>query len=214
MYERQKIRHAPEPRCRPTVVGLARCCNGRDRRYAVPAAELTAIIPGRATCRRRSAGSRLARASSASGGRRRPGTECPSGGRSSASARMRASVRRQPGSDTGLAHRRLRRRHHDALQVQVLGHRDLVGQRGRDHIRRGEAREVGEVVLVCREVVDRVDAPQEVREQVSVADVALVEVDVRGQILGSASGVHRAGQPVEHNHVVAECKQPVAVCSR
>ena len=78
-----------------------------------------------------------------------------------------------------LAHRRLRRRHHDAGQVEALGDDDLVEQGRRDHVHVGESREVGQVVLVGGEVVDGVDAAQEISDEVAVAGVALVEVDAR-----------------------------------
>ena len=60
------------------------------------------------------------------------------------------------------AHRGLRRRHHDPGEVEALGHDDLVEQGRRDHVHVGESREVGQVVLVGGEMVDGVDATQQV----------------------------------------------------
>ena len=75
-----------------------------------------------------------------------------------------------------LAHGRLRRGHHHPGEVQPLGDDDLVEQRGGDHVDVGEPGEVGQVVLVGGEVVDRVHPAQQVGEQLAVADVALEEV--------------------------------------
>ena len=111
-----------------------------------------------------------------------------------ASALLRAHARHLLAVDRApvepFAHRRLRRRHHDPGEVEALGHDDLVEQGGRDHVHVGEPREVGQVVLVGGEVVDGVDAAQEVGEQVAVAGVALVEVDPGTQVRRAArSGV-------------------------
>ena len=85
-----------------------------------------------------------------------------------------------------LAHGRLRRGHHDPGEVEALGDDDLVEQGRRDHVHVGEPGEVGQVVLVGGEVVDGVDAAQQVGEQVAVADVALVELDLGAQVGGPA----------------------------
>jgi hypothetical protein len=109
-----------------------------------------------------------------------------------------------------LAHRRLRRRHDDALQVQALGDRDLVQQGGRDDVDRGEAGEVGEVVLVGREVVDGVDPTQEVGEQVAVPHVSDPQLRARGQVVGLAVAVNRGGEGVQDDDLVSELREPVA----
>ena len=133
-------------------------------------------------------------------------------------ARGEGALRPHPGSCSpsdrapveSLAHGRLRGGHHDPGDVEALGHDDLVEQRGRDHVHVGEPREVGQVVLVGGEVVDGVHPAQEVREQVAVADVALVEVDLRAQVRGPPVPVHRRGQRVEHDDVMPERQEPVA----
>ena len=108
-----------------------------------------------------------------------------------------------------LAHGRLRRRHHDAGDVEALGHDDLVEQGRRDHVDVREPREVGQVVLVGGEVVDRVGPPQEVGDQLAVAGVALVEVDLRAELRRLAGPVYRRGQRVEDDDVMAERDQAV-----
>jgi hypothetical protein len=59
-------------------------------------------------------------------------------------------------------------------------------------------------------VVDRVDPAQQVRHQVAVAGVALVEVGAGTEVAGPAAAVHGRGQRVEHDDVVAAREQPVA----
>ena len=109
-----------------------------------------------------------------------------------------------------LAHRRLRRCHHDPGEVEALGHDDLVEQGGRDDVHIGEPREFRQVVLVSGEVVHGVDAAQEVGEQVTVTDVALVEVDLGAQVRRLPVPVYRRRQRVEHHDFVAQRQQPVA----
>ena len=92
----------------------------------------------------------------------------------------------------------------------MLGDDDLVEQGRRDHVHVGESREVGQVVLVGGEVVDGVDPTQQVRDQIAVADVALVEVDLGTQVRGPPVPVYRRGQRVEHDDVVSERQEPVA----
>ena len=60
-------------------------------------------------------------------------------------------------------------------------------------------------------MVDRVHPAQQVGEQVPVADVALVEVDLGAQVGGLAPvPVHWLGERVQHHDVMAEAEQPVA----
>ena len=59
-------------------------------------------------------------------------------------------------------------------------------------------------------MVDGVNAAQEVRDEVAVAGVALVEVDLGTQVRGPPIPVYRRGQRVEHDDVVPEREEPVA----
>ena len=90
-----------------------------------------------------------------------------------------------------------------------LGDGDLVDQRRRGDVDVGEPGEVGEVVLVGGEVVDRVDATHQVREELPVTDVAHMEVDARREVGRFAVAVHGRGQGVEDDDVVAELDQSV-----
>ena len=112
-----------------------------------------------------------------------------------------------------LAHRGLGGRHDDAGDVEPFGDDDLVDQGGRDHVYVAEPREVGEVVLVGGEVVNRVHPAQQVGEQVPVADVALVEVDLGTQVGRLAAvPVHWLGERVQHNDVMSEASSRSQVC--
>ena len=58
-------------------------------------------------------------------------------------------------------------------------------------------------------MVDRVDPPQEVGDQLAVAGVALVEVDLGVELRRLAGPVYRRGQRVEDDDVMAERDQAV-----
>ena len=108
-----------------------------------------------------------------------------------------------------LAHGGLRRGHDDTRHVEVLGHDDLEEQGGGDHVDVGEPREVGEVVLVGGEVVHGVDTAQEVREQIPVADVTLVELDIRAQMASGGPWWTGGVERVEHHHLVPDGQEPL-----
>ena len=59
-------------------------------------------------------------------------------------------------------------------------------------------------------MVDGVYPAQEVRHQVAVTRVALVEVNLPTQVRGPSAAMHGAGQRVEHDDVMPERQQPVA----
>ena len=58
-------------------------------------------------------------------------------------------------------------------------------------------------------MVNRIDATQEVGDQLPVADVTVVEVDFSTQVLRLPVPVDRRGQCVEHHDLVSQRQQPV-----
>src|SRR5262245_40854647 len=69
---------------------------------------------------------------------------------------------------------------------------------------------MGQVVLVGGEVVDGIHAIEKVRDEVAVACVALVEVDLGTHVRGPSAAMYGRGQRVKDHYVVPEREEPVA----
>ncbi len=98
------------------------------------------------------------------------------------------------------------------LSSSPLRHRYLVEQGGGRHVDVGESGEVRQIILVGRQVVNRIDATQQVGHELPVSDISDVELRPRSHVVRLAVSMDWSGERVEHHDVVPELDQAVSRC--
>ncbi len=94
--------------------------------------------------------------------------------------------------------------------MEPLGDDQLVEQGRGDDIDVVVLREIGQIVLIRGKVKNGIDTSEERCDEVSIAHVALVEVDLPAHVLRWTSTVNWGGERVEHNDVVPQGQQAIA----